>query len=140
MGQEVVFRFEKLDVWQLARALIVEVYRLTNEFPHEERFGLTAQVRRSAVSVASNIAEGSGRNSDRDFAHFLEMSYGSLMEVVAQLTAAHDLGYVHESKLTEFRANCSTLAGKLVVLNRSLTVCTRKPVSANRAPALDPRP
>jgi len=137
MGQEVVFRFEKLDVWRLARQLIVDVYNASKEFPHEERFGLTAQIRRSAVSVASNIAEGSGRNSDRDFAHFLEMSYGSLMEVVAQLMVAHDLEYVSEPRLTELRSSCSTLAGKLVALNRSLTVSKRKPVGA---PTPDPRP
>jgi len=68
------FRFEKLEVWHLARHLNRVVYRATNDFPKHEQFGLTSQLRRASVSVSSNIAEGSGRNSDTDFAHFLEIA------------------------------------------------------------------
>ncbi len=78
------FRFEKLEVWQLARALNKLVYAMSRAFPKEEMFALTSQIRQASTSVSSNIAEGSGRNSDTDFAHFLEIAYGSLMEVVSQ--------------------------------------------------------
>jgi four helix bundle protein len=151
--KRVSFRFERLDVWQLARTLIVHVYKESARFPTDERFGLTAQLRRAAVSVASNIAEGSGRNSDADFAHFLEQSYGSLMEVVAQLVVASDLGYLEEADLNSLRQNSSELAAKLVALNRSLSVSKRKIVGIRTAESretverqetkdekLDPRP
>jgi four helix bundle protein len=73
-----MFRFEKLDVWRLAVELVDKVYIFTKVFPADERFGLTNQMRRAAVSISSNIAEGSGRISDKDFARFVEISYGSL--------------------------------------------------------------
>ncbi len=78
------FRFEKLDVWHRAVEFADAVYDATSHFPSDERFGLTSQMRRAAVSVSSNIAEGSGRASDRDFGRFVEIAYGSLMEVVSQ--------------------------------------------------------
>ena len=77
------FRFEKLEVWQEARKINQVIYRLTRKFPREELFAMTSQIRRASISVSSNIAEGSGRNSDKDFAHFLEQAYGSLMEVAS---------------------------------------------------------
>lgn len=83
-----MFRFEKLDVWHKAIEHANRVYELTRKFPVDERFGLTSQMRRSAVSVSSNIAEGSGRTSDTGFARFLEIAYGSLMEVVSQAKIA----------------------------------------------------
>ncbi|MCA9077615.1 MAG: four helix bundle protein [Planctomycetaceae bacterium] len=83
-----MFRFQKLDVWQRAIRLSNRVYELTKTFPNEERFGLTSQMRRTAVSIAANIAEGSGRVSDRDFARFLEIAYGSLMETLSHAVIA----------------------------------------------------
>jgi four helix bundle protein len=83
-----MFRFEKHDVWQRAVDHEGTVYSVTREFPSDERFGLTNQMRRAAVSVSSKIAEGSGRSSNVDFARFLEFSYSSLMEVVSQSTVA----------------------------------------------------
>jgi four helix bundle protein len=135
----VVFRFERLDVWKLARNLVSHIYHVTGEFPSDERFGLTSQLRRAVVSVVSNIAEGSGRNSDTDFAHFLEMSYGSLMEVVTQLMVAFDLGYIVEDELNKLRQNSSEIAAKLGALNRSLSVAKRKTVGKRAAPPLDTR-
>ena len=79
-----MFRFEKFDVWQLGVAFADRVYSTTARFPADERFGLTAQMRRASVSVSSNIAEGSSRSSDTDFARFIEIAHGSLMEVVSQ--------------------------------------------------------
>lgn len=83
-----MFRFEKLAVWQKAFEFADAVYAITKSFPTDERFGLTSQMRRAAVSISSNIAEGSGRGSDKDFARFVEIAYGSLMEVVSQSQVA----------------------------------------------------
>ena len=77
-----MFRFEKLEVWQNAVAFANRVYEVTRGFPDNERFGLTSRMRRAAASVSSNIAEGSGRSSDKDFSHFVQIAYGSLMEVL----------------------------------------------------------
>jgi len=116
------FRFENLDVWQDARLLNRRVYSITGSFPPEERFGLTSQLRRAAVSVSSNIAEGSGRNSDKVFAQFLETAYGSMMEVASQLFLALDLSYVEEAKAAELLEQVRALAAKVAALNRSMLV------------------
>ena len=79
-----MFRFEKLQVWQKAMDWVEHFCATTAEFPDTERYGLPSQLRRAAVSVSSDIAEGSSRKSDKDFARFLELSYGSLMEPVCQ--------------------------------------------------------
>ncbi len=86
--------FRKLTVWQKAHDLALEVYRDTKGFPADERFGLTVQLRRAAVSIASNIAEGCGRGSDKDFARFLGIAAGSASEVDYQILLARDLGYL----------------------------------------------
>ena len=83
-GRKTMFRFEKLDVWRRAIEFADAVYSWTRQFPDDERFGLTSQMRRASVSISSNIAEGSGRVSDKDFARFIEIAYGSVMEVVSQ--------------------------------------------------------
>ena len=83
-----MFNFEKLDVWQEAIQFADLVYELTGDFPGEERFGLTNQMRRAAVSISSNLAEGSSRVSRTDFGRFVEIATGSLFEVVSQITIA----------------------------------------------------
>jgi four helix bundle protein len=95
-----MFRFEKFDVWHRAIDFATRVYSETRDFPSEERFGLTSQMRRAAVSVSSNIAEGSSRSSDKDFAHFVEIGYGSLMEVVSQSHVAQRQSFLAETALT----------------------------------------
>jgi four helix bundle protein len=85
--------FKDLEVWKAAMELAVRVYRLTAQFPREERYGLTSQMRRAAVSVPSNIAEGKGRASDKELIQFLCHSRGSLFEIETQLTIAEQLGY-----------------------------------------------
>jgi four helix bundle protein len=89
-----MFNFEKLDVWKKAIDLADLIYALTRCFPDEERFGLTSQIRRAAVSVSSNIAEGSSRSSRTEFARFLEIAEGSLFEVVSQSSLAVRLGFL----------------------------------------------
>ena len=79
-----MFNFEKLETWQKAVAFADLVYSVTRDFPIDERFGLTNQMRRAAVSISSNVAEGAARNSKSDYARFLEIATGSLFEVVSQ--------------------------------------------------------
>ena len=87
------YSFQKLTVWQEAEKLAVEVYHLLDAFPKFENYALCDQIRRAIVSVPSNIAEGSGRKSLKEQVHFLEISYGSLMEAYNQLLIAIDLAY-----------------------------------------------
>src|SRR5688572_31866260 len=112
------FRFEKLTVWQSSRRLVGEVYAETKKFPKDELFGLTSQLRRAAVSVSANIAEGSGRNSDPDFAHFLELSYGSAMEVASLLFIAADAGYLTLESRDTLLGLTSEITAQLNALNQ----------------------
>lgn len=123
-------RFEKLEVWQAARRLGSEIYSLTQNWPGHEQFGLTAQLRRAVVSISANIAEGSGKNSDRDFARFLEQAYGSCMEVASLLLVASDLGYVASAKTEGLLDAIQSLSNQIAALNRSLNVTRRKTVLA----------
>jgi four helix bundle protein len=88
--------YRDLVVWQKAKALAVAVYRATERFPKHDLYGLTAQIRRSAVSVASNIAEGQGRLSPAEFRHFLGQARGSLLELDTQISIARDLEYLED--------------------------------------------
>lgn len=91
------FPFEKLEVWQDARRLVVGIYECSRTFPKEERFGLTSQLNRAAVSGANNLAEGSGRASLKDQAHFTSQAAASLMETASDLIIATDLGFTNEN-------------------------------------------
>lgn len=82
--------------------LVMEIYMLTKSFPGEEKFGMISQLRRCAVSIPSNIAEGSGRKSNKEFSQFLNISYGSLCELDTQLIISKNLGYINESDFEEF--------------------------------------
>lgn len=85
---------EQLDVWKKSIDFTVEVYKITENFPKDERFGLISQIRRASVSIAANIAEGAGRKSDKEFLNFLSMSQGSASEVETELLIAFRLGYI----------------------------------------------
>src|SRR5690606_12231933 len=91
--------FKELVVWQKAVDLSVDIYECSNEFPKEEIYGITSQLRRSAVSIPSNIAEGSGRNSDREFSQFLSIALGSSFELETQLIIAQKVGFKIEEKV-----------------------------------------
>jgi len=133
-GESRGFRFERIQAWQLARSFNRSVHRAARGFPKEEMFVLTSQIRRASVSISSNIAEGSGRNSDADLAHFLEIAYGSLMEVVSQLFIAQHENYITETDFDALADEADVLAGKIVALSKSLG---RQPRIAGR---LQPRP
>ena len=116
-----MFRFEKLDVWQKAIDYAGYVYEETQRFPSDERYGLTSQMRRVAVSVSSNIAKGSGRTSDMNFARFVEIAYGSLMETVSQSQIANLQGWIQTEGCDELRQRADQLARMLSGLRSSLT-------------------
>jgi four helix bundle protein len=101
MSEEKRFNFENLKAYQEARKLVTVVYGLLKTFPAEEKYALCDQLRRAAISIVSNIAEGSSRSSDKEQKHFIEMSYGSLMEVYCQFQIARDLEYVTDEQLKD---------------------------------------
>ena len=115
-----MFRFEKLEVWADAIEFADLIYDATRTFPVDERFGLTSQMRRAAVSISSNVAEGSSRLSDLDFARFIEISYGSLMEVVSQAHIAKKSELLAESTFVLLYQRSERLARMLSGLRASL--------------------
>ena len=114
------FSFEKLTMWQKSRELVKDIYKLTVIFPERERFGLTDQIRRAAVSVPSNLAEGSGRISAREKIHFCEIAYGSLMEVMCQLMLAQDLNFILPEQMDEIRPKIESLSRLISAYRRSM--------------------
>lgn len=114
------FGFEKLTVWQAARQYSKEIYSLTKLFPKEEMYGLTSQIQRAAVSVSSNIAEGSGRTGVKDQLKFYGIAYGSLLETISQLFLALDLGYIAKEDIDQLRPLADTISARLSVLCNSL--------------------
>lgn len=93
--------FKELVVWQKAKNIVKDIYVLTQKYPKEELFGLTQQIRRAAVSIPSNIAEGAGRGSNTDFARFLDIAYGSACEVETQLYLSLDLEYISQPEFDD---------------------------------------
>jgi four helix bundle protein len=120
-----MFNFEKLDVWQRANGFADLVYKVTKTFPEDERFGLTNQMRRAAVSVSSNIAEGSARSSRNDNARFLEIATGSLFEVVARSFISRRQGFLTEPDFKTIYATADELGRMLSGLRRSLRESAR---------------
>lgn len=98
-----VFSFEKLIAWQKGRELAILIYKITKSFPRDETFGLTSQMRRCSISIASNLAEGSGRNSFKDKARFSEIAYGSSLELLNQIILSSDLEYINENEYIQIR-------------------------------------
>ena len=119
-------KFKNLIVYQKSKELVKQVYALLKQFPDDKRFALCGQMRRAAISVPSNIVEGMARLSTKDQSHFLNIAYGSLMELYAQLDIAHDLGYVSEDDFAKIEVNIDEI-DKMIV---SLTYI-RKQTSSN---------
>jgi four helix bundle protein len=117
------FAFEKLEAWQLARELVAAVYVLTEKFPDKEKFGLTNQIRRASTSVAANLAEGSARTTAKDQAHFSNIAYSSLIEVLSHVLIAVDLKFANENDLAVLRQKIGPLSLKINNLrNKQLSV------------------
>ena len=119
-----------LEVWQDARALAGKVYVLSRDFPAYEQYGLVSQLRRSAVSVMSNIAEGYGRYSRKDFSHFLHMARGSLLELKSLCILSADLGFLRTDQCEEIEVDCNNVGRRLNALLRSLQQAGNGPVNS----------
>ena len=120
------FGYRELIVWQKAKLFARVVYGLVKQLPNEERFALGDQIRRAVVSIASNIAEGNGRASNKDYAHFLSIARGSLFETMAQLEIAADIGCITlqqdvEYLATEIGRMLSTMIKKFGIIHRTPT-------------------
>jgi four helix bundle protein len=116
-----MFNFEKLDVWQKAIDFADLVYKHTRNFPADERFGLTNQMRRAAVSISSNIAEGTSRISQTDFGRFIEIATGSVFEVVSQAFIGRRQGFLSEEGFRTLYSTAEEIGRMLSGLRRSLS-------------------
>ncbi|MHC4915092.1 MAG: four helix bundle protein [Planctomycetota bacterium] len=106
----------RLEVYHFAHRLVLLVYRATREFPREERYGLTSQVRRSAASISTNIVEGCARHSEADYLRFLDIAYGSAKELEYQVLLGHDLGYLPPDGQARLMQECGRVARMLNAL------------------------
>ena len=120
---------ENLDVWKRAIDFVLDIYEATSSFPKEERFGLTSQIRRAAVSVAANIAEGAARQSDKEFINFLSIAQGSASELETEILIAYRLTYLTEATYSELRAEIDSISRMIIGLSNHLK---RKRVTSNK--------
>lgn len=115
------FYFEKLEVWQNSRKLVIDIYSVTKTFPEEEKFGITNQLRRASASIAANIAEGVSRNSNREKAKFINIAYSTSIEVINFLILSRDLDFMPEEKYTDLRKKTEQITNQLNAFYKSLT-------------------
>lgn len=114
-----IYSFEKLKVWQESIELIKNMYRVTKDFPSDERFGLVSQLRRATVSIASNLAEGTSRKTNKDKAHFTTISFSSSMEVLNQLIIAKELNFISENDYILLREKLEKITNMLNALRKA---------------------
>lgn len=114
------YHFETLEIYNLANDFVLEVYKLTKKFPKEELFGLTSQIKRAVISIVLNIAEGSGKNTKKDFAKFISQSIGSLLEVKACLILAGKLDYITREDFKKITPDLDKLFFKLQAYRKFL--------------------
>jgi len=112
--------FKELKIWQLSRQLVKEVYELTSTFPLEEKYGLISQIRRCVVSIPTNIAEGCGRKTNKDFSHFLNISLGSAYELETLLTLSLDLQFISNEQHEAFSIQLSEIQKMIFGLIKTL--------------------
>lgn len=113
-------QFEKLKIWQKAMDIAEKIYRMSSAIPNDERFNLVHQIKKCAVSIPSNIAEGSGRNSKNEFVHFLGIANGSAFELITQLILLKRLNYIEEDTITDIVSDLMEVCNMSFALQRSL--------------------
>lgn len=113
-------RYKKLQVWQKAIDLAVEIYKITEKLPKQEQYGLISQINRAVISIPSNIAEGAGRNSNKEFNNFLGYSLGSSFELDTQLTISNRLNYIDDLSFKKAEEELTAIQNMLVKLKNSL--------------------
>ncbi len=111
-----IYSFEKLEVYQLARKFKIDIKLMSRLFPKEERFDLISQINRASASISANLAEGSGRSSNFDQAHFTNMSFSTGLETIDHLNTALDMQYIKEEKYIELRIKLDAILNKLNAL------------------------
>lgn len=114
-------RYKELEVWKRSITLATRVYEITTSFPSEEKYGLISQLRRSVVSVPSNVAEGAGRNSDKQFVNFLSIAVGSLFEVETQLLISNNVGLISDDDIAPILNEIGALSNMIFKLQSRLT-------------------
>lgn len=112
--------FRQLKVWEKSHQLALAVYKATKEFPKEELYGLTSQIRRASMSIPTNIAEGCGRNTDAEFARFLQIAMGSASETEYQLLLAYDLGFLNKEQYDKLNIDVIEIKRMLASLLKTL--------------------
>ena len=113
-------RFKNLDIWKRSVSLATRIYHVTSKFPDCEKFGLTAQIRRSVVSLGSNIAEGAGRGTNKDFQRFLNIAYGSSYELETQLIISTNLKFISKSEKEELCNEIDELQKMIYTFSKNL--------------------
>ena len=113
------YAFEKLKVWKLSKEFVSDIYKLSGGFPKNEMFGLSSQIRRAAISVPSNLAEGSSRQSIKDQARFTVLSYSSALEVLNHIIIAKDLGYITQNEYFTLREKLEKITNMLNALSKA---------------------
>ena len=113
------FSFEKLEVWKCSVDFTKSIYELTTSFPENEKFGLTSQLRRASISIASNLAEGTSRSTNKDKAHFTTMAFSSLMEVLNQLILSKELNFIAENDYEKLREDINKISNMLNALRKA---------------------
>lgn len=113
------YSFEKLEVWKESIELVKTIYKITNTFPSEEKFGLISQLRRASISMSSNLSEGTSRNTNKDKAHFTTISFSSAMEVLNQLIISKELNFISENDYILVRAKIEKITNMLNALRHS---------------------
>ena len=119
--------FKKIQVWERAHRFTLDIYKITSTFPKEELYGLTSQMRRAAVSIPSNIAEGSGRDTQAELARFVHIASGSTSELEYQLLLAHDLGYINSNHYPKLDTEINEIKRMLKGFEKAVQANAKKP-------------
>lgn len=114
------FYFEKLEVWQNSRKLVKEIYLLISSFPDNEKFGITNQMRRASTNISANIAEGFSRQSNKEKSRFLNIAFGSTIEIINFLILSNDLGFLSDESYIELREKAELITNQINALNKSI--------------------
>ncbi len=112
--------FKKYDIWQLSHSIALEIYKITSNFPKEEIYGLTSQIRRAVASIPTNVSEGCGRNSDKEFNQFLNIALGSANETEYLLILSKDLKYIPEDLFSDLESKINIIKSKIFKLKEKL--------------------
>ncbi len=114
------YNFEKLEIWQLSKNLTVMIYNASKDFPDSEKFGITNQLRRAVVSIPTNIAEGVNKITEKERSRYLQIAYGSSMEVISLLLISYELNYISSENLEKYRSIINEISNKINAYNRKL--------------------